>query len=184
MSEYIRTIRLTAPASEPVSLAEAKENMRVDVSDEDSLITSLISVARDKAEKYCNRYFADATAALIFESLPTGETPLDIPVPDVQSVDAVTYIDDTGAPQVVSNTTFNSDVQLLYPESSWPTDEATGARVDVSVGAPVEIVAVKQAILLFVTDLYEHRGNMSERQIYNNQAATMLLQPYRVTMGI
>jgi uncharacterized phiE125 gp8 family phage protein len=47
-----RSTRLvTAPTSEPVALEDAKLWLRIDGDDEDSLILSLISSARQKAEE-------------------------------------------------------------------------------------------------------------------------------------
>lgn len=186
MSEYLRTIRLTAPATEPVTLTEAKAHLLVDHTNDDAYITALISVARDAAEKYCNRYFADATAALLFDDLPaTSDAPLRLPVPDVQSVDAVAYIDEDNATQAITGTTYDAEFQYLWPADAWPTANTQGVRVQVSVGAPVEIVAVKHAILIYITDLYEHRAStVLGVSVGTTRAAEMLLQPYRVEMGV
>jgi hypothetical protein len=48
----------TAPAVEPVSLAEAKTFLRVSMSGDDAQITGLISAAREYSETFCNRSFA------------------------------------------------------------------------------------------------------------------------------
>lgn len=186
IQNYLRTIRLTSPATEPVTLTEAKAQLLVDHNEDDNLITGLISVARAKAENYCNRYFADATAALLFTAFPDDlSDPVQIPVPDVQSVDAVSYIDADNASQSLAGTTFDAEYQYLWPSSQWPTSDVQGVRVAVTVGAPVEIVAVKQAILIMITDLYENRGSTVVGSINTStEAAEMLLQPYRVEIGI
>ena len=48
---------ITAPFAEPITLSEAKEQLRLTAlfTADDAYIASLISVARDQAEKYCNR---------------------------------------------------------------------------------------------------------------------------------
>lgn len=52
---YRSVRRLTQPAVEPVSLAEAKSQLRVDTTAEDAYITTLIKVAREWVEEYLDR---------------------------------------------------------------------------------------------------------------------------------
>lgn len=54
---YRSLVRATEPASNPVTLAEAKLHLRVDHSSEDDLISGLISAATRWAEDYCDRTF-------------------------------------------------------------------------------------------------------------------------------
>ncbi len=46
----MRATLTVPPAGEPLTLAEAKLHLRVDLSDDDALITALISAAREQAE--------------------------------------------------------------------------------------------------------------------------------------
>ncbi len=47
-----KLVQASAPASEPVTLAEAKLYLRVDAATEDTLIGELITAARVAAEQY------------------------------------------------------------------------------------------------------------------------------------
>jgi hypothetical protein len=54
---YRSLVRATEPASNPVTLAEAKAHLRIDSSAEDSLISNLITAATRWTEDYCDRTF-------------------------------------------------------------------------------------------------------------------------------
>lgn len=115
-------LRLTAvPAEEPVTLVQAKAHLRVDVIDDDALITNLIVAARIHAENICRRAFVTQKWDLWLDSFPfytyygviPGYVPvdqlpaawltmrnysvrfrggrIDLPFPQLQSVDAIKY---------------------------------------------------------------------------------------------
>ena len=54
---YRSLVRATEPASNPVTLAEAKTHIRIDNSDDDALVGTLITAATRWAEDYCDRTF-------------------------------------------------------------------------------------------------------------------------------
>ena len=64
-------------ASEPVSLAEAKLHLKLsdipEDSSEDTLITDLISVAREYCEKYTKRDFMGKTYEYYLDSFPATD---------------------------------------------------------------------------------------------------------------
>ncbi len=55
MRQYL--VQRTAPTVEPLSLVEAKSHLRVDITDDDALITSLVTAARQYAEQITRRAF-------------------------------------------------------------------------------------------------------------------------------
>ena len=55
MTEPLRLQIRTEPAAEPVTLAELKTFMRIDGSEDDALIESLIVAARELCESYTGR---------------------------------------------------------------------------------------------------------------------------------
>ena len=181
--KYIRTIRLAAPSTEPVTLTEAKDHLRVSGTTEDTFITAAISAARDSVENYCNRYFATATAKVMFDTFPDSDDPLDLYYPDIDSIESIAYTDFNNAAGTVTTYTLDSDRRVVTPTTTWPTD-ARSVTVSLTMGAPVALEAVKQAILLVLTDIYENRSAQTPYQIYENRAAMMMMQPYRVNIGI
>jgi hypothetical protein len=56
---YRSLIRSTEPASNPVTLAEAKLHLRIDNTDDDALLGNLVTAATRWAEDYCDRTFCN-----------------------------------------------------------------------------------------------------------------------------
>jgi uncharacterized phiE125 gp8 family phage protein len=65
---------VTAPAGEPITLLEAKQHLRVDVDDDDALIGSLITAARQAAETLTGRQLMTARWRLVLDAFPGALT--------------------------------------------------------------------------------------------------------------
>ena len=66
---FSRENLVTGPVIEPVTLPEAKEQIRVDFATEDTFINNLIVSARQAAELYCERVFITQTWQIFFDFL-------------------------------------------------------------------------------------------------------------------
>jgi uncharacterized phiE125 gp8 family phage protein len=178
-----RAIPQNSPEEEPVSLAQAKEQLRIEHEEEDAHISSLISAARDAAEKYCNRFFAARSVLIYVEK--ANEQLLNLRIPDITEINEINYFID-GVETLIPSV----DYTLLPARSSaysvggWPTS-SLGYEALVDVSPPSSFDAVKIAILMLITDLYELRTeSVLGVSIAKNPAVVSLLQPYRVDIGI
>ncbi|MBW8067975.1 MAG: hypothetical protein GJU73_11120, partial [Ferrovum sp.] len=61
---------ISGPGVEPVSLLEAKAHLRVDIPDDDALITALIVAARMHAETVTRRALIAQSWKLVLDSFP------------------------------------------------------------------------------------------------------------------
>lgn len=126
-----RTEIVTPPSVEPVSLAEAKLHLRVSISDDDALISSLITAARSVCETRLRRAICTQTIDCYFDNfpwgggyynrmirqmgpspywLPTSTGLLDLPRPPVQSITGVYYLDYNGTYQTIDPSLYTYSV--------------------------------------------------------------------------
>lgn len=158
---------ITAPAAEPLSLAEAKLHLRVDHADEDTLITALIVAARGCAEHETGRALVTQTWELVLDAFPEAFV---LRKPPIASVTSVKYIDPaTGAEQTLdlADTLLDeiSEPGYLVPAygKAWPEARATANAVRVRYvcgygNAAAVPAAIKQWMLLAIGTMYEQRG--------------------------
>lgn len=85
----------TAPAEEPVSVAEAKAHLRIDVDNEDTLLEGYLLVAREQCELMARRALVTQTLQLRLECWPYDDR-IELPRPPLQSVTSVAYTDSDG----------------------------------------------------------------------------------------
>ena len=159
----------TAAATVPLSLTETKLHLRVDGSADDSLITALISAARDYVETTTSRSLINQTFYYYIHDWPSaGYIPL--PRPPLSSVTGVTYVDDDGATTTWGTANYYADtintpgMVVLEDDADWPDDDlrATNAiRVEYVAGygtAGTQVPqAIRQAMLMAIGHWYENR---------------------------
>jgi uncharacterized phiE125 gp8 family phage protein len=117
----------TAPACEPVALAQAKRHLRVDDDDTiaESLLRSYLRAARTWCEDYAGRAFVWQEITLKLSSFPAL---IQLPRPPLLSVTEISYIDTAGVTQVVDTSLYDVDTTtqpgkiLLAYDASWPSD--------------------------------------------------------------
>lgn len=119
-----------APAREPLTLAEAKSQLRITHVLEDAYITSvLIPAVRDRAQLNTQRQLIEATFRLDLDDWP-GEDWIDIPRAPLRSVTSVQYVDASGVTQTMAPSHYIVDtpagdrasrgrIALAYGKS-WP----------------------------------------------------------------
>jgi len=168
---YRSLTRETAPALEPVTLAEAKAHLRVDISDDDDLITAIIKAAREWCEEYLDRTLIHTQWTMRMDAFPWE---FKLPRPPMAqagttTVTSVTYTLETQATATLDTSEYRVDrnstpgvVRTVYA-GTWPGHLADANAVSVTwwggYGADGTSVpeAIRSAMLLLIGHLYENR---------------------------
>jgi uncharacterized phiE125 gp8 family phage protein len=173
--QYRSLTRQTAPAVEPVTLAEAKAHLRVDVSDDDAYIGTLITAAREWCEQYLDRTLVDTQWVMRFDAFPPdGTHDIELPRPPMVSSGtatavALTFTYENGTTATYSTASYRVDrastpgaVKTLYGQT-WPPhlldDNAISVTWWAGYGASGSSVpaAIRSAVLMLVGLFYEKR---------------------------
>lgn len=174
----------SAPASEPLSVSELKGWLRQDGEDDDALITSLGSAARDMAEKLTGRAFVTQSWLLSMDGFPWPggwqylQNPIVWPDPHtirmpkapLVSVSGVQYYDLGNVLRTLDPATYDVDAATdpgrisLSMNMTWPVTRLRPGAVRIAFTAgygdasAVPDIA-KQAIRFAVSFWYENRGD-------------------------
>lgn len=101
---------VTAAATKPLTLLEAKAQLRADTDDENDLIETLIGAATEYCERFTHRAFITSTWDLQMGGFPFAfDAPIEIPKPPCQSVTSILYVDTDGNTQTWSSTLWTLD---------------------------------------------------------------------------
>lgn len=194
---------ITAPAVEPMTLAEVKAHLRVDDTDDDALIELYIKAATayvDGEDGFLGRALVTQTWELVIDEFPENE--IMIPLPPLQSVSSVKYDDGAGVEQTASNYTVDdaSEPGWIVPDTSgWPStfDGINAVRIQFVAGylpnsdSPPDLAAnvpgsIKAAMLLLIGAAYANREQTVVGVISTQLpwGVEQLLRPYRVQLGM
>ena len=126
----------SAPSVEPVTTTNQKDWMRVDGSDEDTLIGNLAAASRAYIEMSTGRQMITATWVYKLSTFPSGDIVL--PISPLQSVTSITYVDTDDATQTWSSSLYTvdtaSDMGRIRPnyDEDYPTNRGYSGDVTIT----------------------------------------------------
>jgi uncharacterized phiE125 gp8 family phage protein len=185
---------ITAPATEPITLAEAKLHLRIEdgVTADDDLVTALIVAAREQAEHETRRALIQQTWELTLDAFPACA--ISLPWPRLIDITSVTYVDEAGDSQVLDPSLYTVDGESepgwLLPafDTDWPDteDSANAVRIRYRAGYGDTAASVPEAIKawmkLHIAAMYRYREAVVATQ--SNELAgrftDRLLDPFRI----
>lgn len=179
---------ITGPALEPVSLAEAKEHLKIDHSDEDAYITSLITAARKFSEAYTGILFIEQNLKWTLDRWPGYGGTYQETLPLISNYGKNRFIEVPKGPllAVTSITTFDDDdgSAVWGPENyyvsaaqnriyrrtgvAWPNPGRAGDGIEIIYQAGFGPLAsdvpatLRHALLLIIGHLYSNREPVKE----------------------
>lgn len=192
----MKTVLVTPPNTEPLTLEEVKAHLRVEVPNDDTLIVIYIAAARQWCESFTRRAFMPQTWDVYLDGFPEDE--IEIPLSPVASVTYVKYIDGNGVTQTLADgTDYTTSISTgpsagrttiePYFDTSFPTPRdqpdsvwyryVAGYADAASVPGPI-----RAAILLLVGHLYANREAVVAGTIASEVPFTIknLLYPFRL----
>jgi hypothetical protein len=187
-SRLVRWSITTAPVAEPVALADVKAHLVIDGSQDDALLTSLITVAREACEDVTGRFIAPCSVRYTLDWWPqtasewwdgVREMPIsatreratfvELPRPPLISVSAVTAYSDADVPTVWDTANYFVDTSdpnqpgrlCLRTGHVWPVAlrNRNAVTIDATVGYATVPASLCRAIMMMVADLYSNRGD-------------------------
>lgn len=165
---------ITAPTSEPVTVAELKAHLRVTTTADDTYIGTLITAAREYAEQQTGRALAAQTRETSCDHFPASGV-LDLGLSPLVSITSVKYLDEAGAEQTLASSEYTLDVRsepgalLLGIGKDWPATAAlpSAVRVQYVCGATASAI-LKQAVIFIAAHWYEQRLPVNVGNIAND----------------
>jgi len=119
-------VEITAPATDTITLAEAKDQIKVEISDDDTIVGTLITAVRIFAERDMNLSFVDTIWDMKLDYFPHE---IRFPRSPLSSVTSIKYNDENGVEQTLATTEFTVDSDSLPGRvveaegKQWPTTQ-------------------------------------------------------------
>ena len=182
-------ILTTPPTVEPLSLAEAKAQLRIYHSDDDTFISTLITTSRRLIEQRYDMCMLQQSWSLFLDDWPEGGI-FDLGLQPLISVTDIKVYGDDDVAATIDPAHYFADVSSNPPRVILrrgrvfqpPGRRAKGVEVKLVTGFGVSASMVpseiKQAMLMAISDWYANRGDQNSGRL--PLSAIELLRPYRL----
>lgn len=159
--------RTVEPVGEPVSLAEAKAQLRLSHSGDDAFLGGLIKAAREEVERATGMALINQTWRLVLDDIPSNGCVLIARHP-VRQVLSVSVFGSEGEAAVVDPANYEADTlsrpaRLHFTKRPERLRTMNGIEIDFEAGfgeAGTDVPdLIKRAMLLLVAHWYEFRGS-------------------------
>ena len=161
-------LALAPPAMEPVTLAEARQFLRLDQTEEDDLLATLITAARLMIEAAAGRCLIEQRWRILRDRWP-GDGTIRLPLSPVMRIEAARVYDLLGAAQPVAETALALDTGIDPPRIRIAGDvpeigrSRAAIEIDLVAGYGATSAAVpaplRQAVLRLAARWFEERGD-------------------------
>lgn len=164
MTSYL----LAGPATEPVTLAEAKAFLRVDGTDEDSFIQTLIAAARLHTESVTGRAMISQSWRVVLDAWPEDRR-VDLPLAPLRSLTEIRAYDEDGIATTLTLAEFLPETGPAPAAICVPARVSGMSALRAANGIEIDYVAgygdsatsvpqdLKHAVLTLVGYWFEHR---------------------------
>ena len=181
-------VRTVAPATMPVSLAEAKAHLRVDHDDQDDLITAQIRAATAWLDGYAGILGRALVTQTWRQDFVGFADHLALPISPVIAIVSISYFDVGNVQQTLDPGLYDLFANArgahvaLRPGQSWPATfhraDAVSIAFTAGYGAAADVPEpIRHAILLIVQRLYD--GADTEIDVSIERTVHALIAPYR-----
>jgi uncharacterized phiE125 gp8 family phage protein len=185
----VRSSVTTAPASDPVTVEEAKDHCLITHGTDDAYVEALIKAATAHVENDLSRSLVTQTRTLYLDARE-AVPPIVLPWGPVQSVTTLkVYNTTTKVWDTVAATSYDLSGDRIVPDENddatdWPTLGRARDAVEVvyvcGYGAASAVPRIlKQAVLTLVADMYENRESIVEKALHRVPMIERFLEPYR-----
>jgi uncharacterized phiE125 gp8 family phage protein len=177
----------TPPATEPVTLAEAKLHLKVDTTDDDTLITRLIAAARARGEWHTGRAFVTQGWTLHLDAWPCDGI-VEVPLPPLQAVTSIVTSARDGTTTTLDPSRYIVDTASAPARIALAANTVPPINLRAINAIAIPFIAgygdasavpapIKEAILDLTAAMYTNRGELPEDLPLD---ALALLAPYRI----
>jgi uncharacterized phiE125 gp8 family phage protein len=178
---------LTPPAAEPLSLADARQFLRVEHDADDELIAALIAAARAEVELATRRLLMMQTWRIVLHRWPPSGRIVS-PASPLRTLEAVRVFDAEGEAEALDTGAFLLDTSsvpgvIVFTRGSLPAPGRALAGIELDVtagyGEAADIPApLLQAIRHLVARAYEQRDRVAPDALPDTVAK--LIAPFRI----